>query len=290
MPAMSGQATLSGIRTAARGDGRKSLARHGSGRTERSSSTARTAAPGISGRSSGSGWTGRPWTGGTPRGRQEHERPRPRSQTPCRAVRRTGDHPAGSRQTADGHGTPGRMADGRGDLRGTEGLPPHLRPVARHRHRPEVRTARRARAAAEPPQLDRGMGRVRGARRRVTDTSYDVRFWKIEIRPDRRSPYRVVWLVAGQRFSQSFRTRALADSFRAQLVTSASKGEAFDVGSGQPLSLLRRRTDVSFLDHAREYVASAWDDVADKRRVSILETLTRVLPVVSRDLPGGPEG
>jgi len=123
----------------------------------------------------------------------------------------------------------------------------------------------------------------------VTDTSYDIRFWKIETRPDRRSPYRVHWIVAGRRFTQSFTAKALAVSFRAQLITSASKGEAFDVETGQPLSLLRKRTDVSFLDHAREYVAFAWDDVAAKSRVSILETLTRVLPVVTRDLPGAPD-
>ena len=60
----------------------------------------------------------------------------------------------------------------------------------------------------------------------MTDTSYDVRFWTIEVRAARRSPYRVVWLVAGRRFAESFTTRALADSFRAQFITSANKGEA----------------------------------------------------------------
>ncbi len=120
-------------------------------------------------------------------------------------------------------------------------------------------------------------------------TSYDVRFWNIEVRAGRRSPYRVVWLVAGQRFTQSFTTRALADASRAQLITAARKGEAFDVETGQPLSLQRKRSDVSFLNHAREYVAFAWNDVAAKSRVSILETLTRVLPVVTRELPGAPD-
>ena len=59
MPATSGPVTSSGTRTAARGDGRKSPARHGSGRTGRSSSIARTAAPGTSGPSSACGSTRR---------------------------------------------------------------------------------------------------------------------------------------------------------------------------------------------------------------------------------------
>ena len=133
------------------------------------------------------------------------------------------------------------------------------------------------------------MGRNRKTGRRVNETSYDVRFWKIEVRAGRLSPYRVHWIVAGQRFTQSFTIRALADSFRAQLITAATKGEAFDTETGLPLSLLRTRTDVSLLEHAREYAAFAWNNVAAKSRVSILETLARVLPVVTRDLPGAPD-
>ena len=79
----------------------------------------------------------------------------------------------------------------------------------------------------------------------MSDTSYEVRFWKIEVRANRRSAYRVLWIVAGQRFSQSFMSKPLADSFRSQLIMAASKGEAFDVESGLPVSLLRKRTDVS---------------------------------------------
>lgn len=123
----------------------------------------------------------------------------------------------------------------------------------------------------------------------MSGTSYDVRFWKIEVRPDRRSPYRVVWVVAGKRFSDTFGTRALADSFRARLITAANKGEAFDLEEGLPVSLLRGRSEVSFLTHAREYAAFAWKDAAAKSRVSILETLTRVVPVVVRGLPGAPD-
>jgi integrase len=123
----------------------------------------------------------------------------------------------------------------------------------------------------------------------MSDTSHDVRFWKIETRLNRRAPYRARWVVAGRSFNESFVTKALADAFRAQLITAANKGEAFDRDTGLPTSLLRKRTDVSFLAHSREYVSYVWKGAAAKSRVSILETLVRVVPVVTRDLPGAPD-
>jgi hypothetical protein len=55
------------------------------------------------------------------------------------------------------------------------------------------------------------------------------------------------------------------------------------------VSQLRKRTDVSFLAHAREYTAFAWNDVSAKSRISIIETLSRVVPVVTQELPGAPD-
>ncbi|MGH3274325.1 MAG: tyrosine-type recombinase/integrase [Streptosporangiaceae bacterium] len=126
----------------------------------------------------------------------------------------------------------------------------------------------------------------------MSGTSYDVRFWAIEVRVRGQVRYRVVWLVASRRHSKSFTRRALADSFRAELVAAAGKGEAFDVTSGLPVSQLRALAGdnvVSALAHAREFTEWAWDSVAAKSRVSILETLVCVLPVVVRDLPGAPD-
>jgi hypothetical protein len=53
--------------------------------------------------------------------------------------------------------------------------------------------------------------------------------------------------------------------------------------------MLRAQADVSLLEHAREYMAVAWNDVAAKGRVSIIETLSRVIPVVTRDLAAEPD-
>lgn len=124
----------------------------------------------------------------------------------------------------------------------------------------------------------------------MNDTSYDVRFWKIESRAwAKKTTYRVHWIVSGRHFTESFTVKALADAFRSQLMTAATQGEAFDTETGRPIRFVRTSTDISFLDHACEYVAVAWNEVAAKSRVSILETLVRVLPVVTRQLPGEPD-
>lgn len=49
------------------------------------------------------------------------------------------------------------------------------------------------------------------------------------------------------------------------------------------------RRDISFYEHATEFTAAAWPAAAAKTRVSIIETLIRVVPVVVRDLAGAPD-
>jgi integrase len=120
-------------------------------------------------------------------------------------------------------------------------------------------------------------------------TSFDFHPWKIETRKERKTPYRVRWVVAGRKFSKSFVTMALAESFRSSLITAARRGEGFDTESGLPESMERTRRDVSFYQHAAEFAASAWPSAAAKTRVSIIETLIRVVPVVVRDPAGRPE-
>jgi integrase len=116
--------------------------------------------------------------------------------------------------------------------------------------------------------------------------SFDVRIWAIEARA--RSA-RVRWVVGGQQFGESFINVTLADAFRSQLVTAARKGEAFDTETGLPRSLLRKRLDVSFLDHAREFAAREWKTAAATSRVSMLDMLIRAVPAVTGDAPGRPD-
>jgi hypothetical protein len=118
-------------------------------------------------------------------------------------------------------------------------------------------------------------------------TSFDVRFWQIETRPGRRP--RVRWVVARHTFAESFTTKGLAEAFRAKLITAARDGEAFSTDTGLPQSMERKLRNITLYQHALEFTASTWPTAAAKTRVSIIESLTRVIPVVTRDLPGTPD-
>ena len=65
------------------------------------------------------------------------------------------------------------------------------------------------------------------------DTTYDVRVWRIQENVGARGKtYVVRWRVAGRRWKATFKTAALADSFRSDLLAAACKGEAFDLSTG----------------------------------------------------------
>lgn len=71
-------------------------------------------------------------------------------------------------------------------------------------------------------------------------TTYDVRVWAVTKRQRRDGPkYRVRWVVAGKEWHDTFPTRALADSFRSDLISVTRRGEAFSTVTGQPLSWKR---------------------------------------------------
>ena len=115
--------------------------------------------------------------------------------------------------------------------------------------------------------------------------SFDVRFWSIQFREGKRAPWRVRWMVDGHSFGPSFTTKGLAEAYRAKLITAAGKGEAFDTDTGLPVSMLRKLRDVSFYEHCMEYAAAAWPASSAKSRMSLVESLSRVIPVVAREPP-----
>ena len=83
--------------------------------------------------------------------------------------------------------------------------------------------------------------------------------------------------------------KELAESYRAKLRAAARRGEGFDAETGLPESMVRTLRDVSFYEHCAEFAAATWAVSAAKTRVSVIETLTRVVPVVVTDLRGAPE-
>src|SRR5688572_7750756 len=98
-------------------------------------------------------------------------------------------------------------------------------------------------------------------------TTFDVRIWKIDVyKGTRTTTYTVVWVVDGQRKKEPFKTAALAESFRSALVTAARKGEAFDIESGRPVSMLRNDNTMSWYDFACKFVDMKWPHVAATTR------------------------
>lgn len=121
--------------------------------------------------------------------------------------------------------------------------------------------------------------------------SYRVRVWGIDrYQGSRRTTHRVRWAVEGRRFTRSFATKKLAESFRSKLVTAAREGVAFDEGTGLPESMVQRQASVSWYEHACSFVDMKWPHASARHRKSIAEALATITPVLvttDRGSPGG---
>lgn len=125
----------------------------------------------------------------------------------------------------------------------------------------------------------------------MTDTTFDVRIWKLKTRENAKgkvTSYGVRWSVAGQRFYESYKTYALAEGFRSDLLSAARKGEAFVVETGLPVSMNRAKSDVTWYEFVCAYVDAKWDRAAATYRRTIAESLTSVTPVMFSSLRGKP--
>ena len=118
--------------------------------------------------------------------------------------------------------------------------------------------------------------------------TYNVRFWKIAVRKGKRAPYMLRWVVEGRTFNESFTTHGLADSRRSDLMAAARRGEAFDTETGLPESMHREDQDITWFQHALDYVAAKWKKASANSRRSIVESMIAVTPALARDLRGAP--
>ncbi|MFG1607425.1 tyrosine-type recombinase/integrase [Actinoplanes sp. NPDC049265] len=124
-------------------------------------------------------------------------------------------------------------------------------------------------------------------------SSYDVRVYKIEERKSKRAgkptfTYRVRWQVAGERFGDSFKTNALAESFRAKLITAQREGVAFDERCGLPEPMARALNTRSWYEHVVAFVDLKWPRASANHRKGIAETLagaTMLLLSSTRGMP-----
>ncbi len=113
-------------------------------------------------------------------------------------------------------------------------------------------------------------------------TTYDVRVWKVEKYVGAAvTTYTVRWSVGGRRRRQPHRTAALAETFRSELLTAMRRGEAFDVATGRPLSMIRREAPgTSWYAFACQYLDMKWKGASPKHRKGIAEALIAVTPAM----------
>ena len=114
-------------------------------------------------------------------------------------------------------------------------------------------------------------------------SSFDVRVFAIRRRPGRKT-FEVRWRVAGRDRSRSFMTRALADSYRAELVRTARKGLAFAPETGEPESwAVPEPEPVTWYQHAVAYAEMKWPRLAPHSRASLADALATVTPLLTRE-------
>ncbi|WP_369377094.1 tyrosine-type recombinase/integrase [Streptomyces sp. cg36] len=121
-------------------------------------------------------------------------------------------------------------------------------------------------------------------------TSYNVRFWEIRERSGRRKPFEVRWAVAGRERSESYLTKPLADSRKAELITAARNGEPFDLETRLPLSELRKQKQaVTWYDHSVAFIDARWDSTPAKSRPGFADALATITPVLVKSVAGRPD-
>ncbi|MER7514826.1 tyrosine-type recombinase/integrase [Streptomyces sp. NPDC126499] len=119
----------------------------------------------------------------------------------------------------------------------------------------------------------------------MTEWSYTVRIWSIRKRPYRK-PYQLRWQVGTRPHSESFLTLGLAESRRAQFITATREGEPWDVDSGLPKSMVQKAKDISWYQHARNYVEMKWDHSPASTRRNLAEAMATVTLALVRDTKG----
>ena len=100
----------------------------------------------------------------------------------------------------------------------------------------------------------------------------------------------VRWSIDRHQHSRSFATRALAERFRTSLLLAQRLGEPFDRANGLPTTW--QPSDDERADRwARRWLAEQWAEWAPRTRVSAVESLSRLMPLLVRSgAPTPPPG
>jgi hypothetical protein len=120
--------------------------------------------------------------------------------------------------------------------------------------------------------------------------SHKVRFWEIRPRKTAKGDsWTVRWTVAGREKSSTLARKAQAERFRSRLMQAADRGEAFDIDSGLPDSMAREASVLTWYQHACGFADARWPKLAAKGRVSLVEGLSAVTPVLVTSKRGAPD-
>src|SRR5262249_54329759 len=95
-----------------------------------------------------------------------------------------------------------------------------------------------------------------------------------------KRPWIARWAVAGRQRSRSFRTKAEAERFRSALLLAVQSGEAFDETTAEPVSWQPLPEQMPAHVWARRWLAEQWPEWAPRTRVSAVEALTRLVPLL----------
>jgi hypothetical protein len=119
--------------------------------------------------------------------------------------------------------------------------------------------------------------------------STDVKFWDVRRnKSSKTASYEVRWVAAGKQRSRTRRTKALAESFLSDLRQAAKSGEAFDIDTGLPTSMLPKQVPVTWYELARTYIKAKWPRAAGETRKSTLDALATVTPALVSSTRGAP--
>ncbi len=123
----------------------------------------------------------------------------------------------------------------------------------------------------------------------MTETTYRVSVWNIAS-PANRRRHGVRWKTDTEEHSEWYPTKRLAESFRADLLRAQRAGEAFEVGSGLPVSLARKRASRTLLDVATAYIDWLWSsDAPPNTRKGAVTNLAATIPLFVRQLDHAPD-
>jgi integrase len=95
-----------------------------------------------------------------------------------------------------------------------------------------------------------------------------------------KRPWITRWSVNGRQRSRSFRTKVEADRFRSGLLVAVQRGESFDETSGEPVSWQPLPDQLQAHEWTRSWLAEQWPEWAPRTRVSAVEALARLVPLL----------